>query len=88
VLAYVNAVIDGRTAAGRWIYAAAQRFTRDLERSDLVMSWPDVERVAEHFRSLNLVGEDSGKPFELHPWQLFVLANIVGWRLPDGPEGL
>jgi phage terminase large subunit-like protein len=84
VLAYVNAVIDGRTPAGRWIYAAAQRFTRDLERSDLVMSWPDVERVAAHFRSLNLVGEDSGKPFELHPWQLFVLANIVGWRLPDG----
>lgn len=48
------------------------------------MDWAAVDGVVAHYRSLGLVGEDSGKPFELHPWQTFVLANLIGWRLPDG----
>jgi phage terminase large subunit-like protein len=85
VRAYVADVLAARVPAGRWIYAAAQRFERDLERSDISMDWAVVEKLAAHFRRLTLVGESSGDRFELHPWQLWVLAQIVGWR--DG-EGL
>ena len=82
--AYADAVIAGRVPAGRWIYAAARRYLADLDRPDLRMDWAHVDALAEHFRRLALVGEDSGRAFELHPWQLWTLSNIVGWRLADG----
>jgi len=44
------------------------------------MDWDTVDRMAEHFGKLSLVGDDSGRTFKLHPWQLFVLANLWGWR--------
>lgn len=77
---YAQAVTDGRTVAGRWIYAACARFLRDLERSDLEMDWDAVEDCVAFYRRLTLVGEDSGKPFTLHPWQTFAVANLIGWR--------
>jgi phage terminase large subunit-like protein len=64
--------------------AAAQRFLRDLERSDIAMDWDAVAALDAHFRRLSLVGEASGDAFELHPWQLWTLAQIVGWRAADG----
>ena len=81
---YARAVADGRTPAGRWVYAAAQRFLRDLERSDIAMDWDAVAALDAHFRRLSLVGEASGDAFKLHPWQLWTLAQIVGWRAADG----
>jgi phage terminase large subunit-like protein len=81
---YVADVLASRVPTGRWIYAACQRFERDLERSDISMDWAVVEKLAAHFRRLTLVGESSGDRFELHPWQLWVLAQIVGWRDADG----
>ncbi len=84
VLAYADDVVWGRVQCGKWIYAAAQRFRADLERSDIFMDWAEVERLHEHFRALKLVGEYSGDSFELHPWQLWLLAQIVGWKWTDG----
>jgi phage terminase large subunit-like protein len=84
VLDYADSVLDGRIVAGRWIYAAAKRFLRDLERSEVVMDWSELERLSGHFRALQLVGAATGKPFELHPWQLFALANLWCWRWADG----
>jgi phage terminase large subunit-like protein len=81
---YADDVLSGRVVAGKWIYAAASRFRRDLERADLVMDWPAVEKAVAFFASLDLVGEDTGKAFELHPWQAFAVANLVGWRHADG----
>jgi len=80
VMDYVEAVEGGRTVAGRWIYAAMRRFRVDMQRDDLRMDWESVAAVARHFTDLTLVGDDSGKPFELHPWQLWVIANLWGWR--------
>lgn len=48
------------------------------------MDWAAVDGLVEHYRGIGLVGEDSGKSFELHPWQVFVLANLIGWRTADG----
>ncbi len=85
VLAYNADVLAGRVPAGRWIYAAARRFDADLKRADLYLDWAAVNALDAHFRRLTLVGESSGTAFALHPWQLWVLAQIVGWRvLADG----
>ena len=77
---YVADVEAGRVVAGRWIYAAMRRWRSDMERADLYMQWAEVEAIAAHYRELTLVGDDSGRPFELHPWQAWVIANLWGWR--------
>lgn len=84
VTQYARDVLDGKTIAGKWVYAAAGRFLRDLERTDVVLDWMEADRCLAFFRSLELVGEASGQPFEPHPWQAFILANLVGWRYADG----
>ena len=82
---YADEVLSGRVPAGKWIYAAAARWRRDLERTDLRMDWDAVEALVEHFGRLSLVGDDSGQPFTLHPWQVWTLANLIGWRwVEDG----
>ncbi len=83
VLEYNAAVLDGRTPASRWIFAAAQRFARDLERSDLRLDWASVAALVEHYSRLPLNAEYSGAPFELRPWQVWVLAHLWGWRYAD-----
>jgi phage terminase large subunit-like protein len=77
---YARDVVAGRIPAGRWIYAACNRFLGDLADPKLTMDWHAVERLDGFFRRLSLVGESSGADFELHPWQLWTLAQIVGWR--------
>ena len=83
VLAYNAGVLDGSVVAGRWVFAAAQRFARDLERDDLVMDWASIDRLGAFFEDLTLVGDDSGRAFALHPWQLWTLANLWGWRYAE-----
>ena len=64
---YVEDVESGRIVAGRWIYAAMGRWRLDMQRADLEMRWDEVAAIADHFRRLTLVGDDSGRAFELHP---------------------
>ena len=85
VESYATGVETGRVVCGRWIYAAMRRWRADLEREDLRMDWAVVDAIDDHFRSLSLVGDDSGTAFELHPWQLWVIANLWGWHyIADG----
>ena len=81
---YNRDVLSGAVPSGKWIYAAAQRFERDLERTDIRMDWEAVDVLRHHFRRLSLVGEHSNAQFDLHPWQLWALAQIMGWRADDG----
>jgi phage terminase large subunit-like protein len=80
ILAYQSDLLTGIIPSSRWIFAAAQRFERDLAREDIYMDWESLGRLADHFRRLSLIGDASGESFELHPWQLWCLANIWGWR--------
>jgi phage terminase large subunit-like protein len=82
---YVDDVESGRVVAGRWIYAAMRRWRVDMQRSDLRMDWDALAAIDAHFSRLTLVGDDSGRSFELHPWQLWIVANLWGWRwVEDG----
>jgi phage terminase large subunit-like protein len=77
---YAESILSGRTPAGKWIYAAAKRFMGDLERKDLVLDTDAIEGAVSFFGRLSLLHEHSGRPFILHPWQQFVVGNLVGWR--------
>lgn len=44
------------------------------------MDWGEVDRVLEFFGRLPLIGEASGQPFILNPWQVWCIANMWGWR--------
>lgn len=82
---YADAVLAGREPAGRWIYAACKRWQADLERTDLRLDEDGVNALGDFYRRLSLVGEASGRPFDLHPWQAWLLANLIGWRwVADG----
>jgi phage terminase large subunit-like protein len=80
---YNESVLSGAIVSGKWIYAAAQRYSKDLTRTDVVMDWPEVEKLATHYQGLDLVGADSGKPFTLNPWQLWAISQFWGWRFAD-----
>jgi phage terminase large subunit-like protein len=77
---YVTSVLESRIPTGGLIFAACQRFERDLNRTDLYMDWDSVERLSAFFDGLTLVGDDSGRKFTLADWQLWALANLWGWR--------
>jgi phage terminase large subunit-like protein len=81
---YAASILSGTRPSGKWIYAACRRFVSDLERKDLTLDVASVDQALEFFGRLPLVGEDTGKPFVLHPWQRFVIGNLVGWRNADG----
>ena len=83
VTEYNSAVLASRVVASRWIFAAAKRFERDLERDDIYMDWASVDAINAHYESLGLVGDDTGKPFALHAWQLWAIAQYWGWRRTD-----
>ncbi|MGA0417009.1 MAG: terminase large subunit [Ilumatobacteraceae bacterium] len=81
ILTHVDECLAGR--ANHWIRRAAARFRADLERSDVVMDWEEVERMVEFVEGLRLVGSHAGQAWTLLPWQRWVLASAIGWRWTD-----
>ena len=82
VARYARAVVAGRILTGRPVRLACQRHLSDLKRKDL--DWrPDRALLAiEFFRDM-LVLED-GSPFELQPFQAFIVGSIFGWYNAEG----
>lgn len=87
--AYARAVVAGDVLAGRLVRLACDRHLRDLEEGPARgLRWDAA--LAEHeigfFPAvLRLVGGGSeGLPFELTPWQAFIVGSLFGWLRPDG----
>lgn len=79
----------GRVLAGPHVRAACRRHLEDLEhgadrglRFDLAL----VNRAIGFFRDVLRLngGEHEGVPFELQPWQAFIIGSIFGWVAADG----
>lgn len=83
ILSYVRNIFDGKIDSNKWIYASCRRFTDDLERTDIYFDWNEAYRLNAHYESLSLVGEWSNEKFKLHDWQLFVVSNIICWKMAD-----
>lgn len=87
--AYALAVIDGTIIAGPHVRAQCKRHLRDLKdgrKRGLVWSIESVEKAIGFFRDVLKLnaGEFEGKPFELLPWQQFVVGSLFGWLGPGG----
>ena len=77
---YAAAVISGRIVACQLVKKACERFMRDLEderfelRLDKIAHCVGFIKMLKHFS-----GASNNHPFILEPWQLFIVANIIGW---------
>ena len=68
-------------AVGELQRLAARRYLDDLKRSDIVVNWVVVERALQFFKHLShSKGRHAGEAVTLQPWQVFIVANILGWE--------
>ena len=88
VTAYARAVVSGDVVAGRLVRMACERHLRDLvDGPGRGLVWnPDHAAKAIRFFALlkHSKGEWAGRPFELAPWQRFVIGSLFGWKNADG----
>lgn len=78
-IAYAQGVIGGDISACLYVRQAAQRFLNYLNRDDFYFDDDTVGEVVNFIESLYL-NTNEKKHFKLEDWQLFVLANIYGFR--------
>jgi len=87
-LDYATNVVDGTIPASKYIILACKRHLDDLETGNERGLWFDedaAQRVVDFFKFLKpSKGEWANQPIELLDWQVFVLANIFGWKRADG----
>lgn len=86
---YAQEVVSGKRIAGPHVRGQCARHLRDIEsghKRGLVWNVAESERAQGFFADvLKLNGGDfEGKPFELLPWQKFVVGSLFGWKGVDG----
>lgn len=78
---YVSAVLSGRIPSCKMVRLACQRYLDDHKRDDLYFDWLEVQRfVAFSAQLKHFKGELAGQYIRLEPWQIFIAANIFGWK--------
>src|SRR5579862_6280082 len=87
---YARAVVAGRIVAGPHVRDACARHLRDRTRRDWRWRFDLArqQRALDFFaRVLKLnAGEFEGAPFELTPWQAFIVGSLFGWHDPATQE--
>lgn len=86
---YAREVHSGARIAGPDIRNACARHLRDLEEGPKRGLFWDLEEANKAIRFYRAVlklngGEFEGQPFELLPWQKFIVGSIFGWKSSDG----
>lgn len=84
--AYAQAVVAGTEPSGPHVLGACKRHLRDLEAGRWTFDLERAARVIGFFPAvLRLAGgEHEGRPFELLPWQAFIVGSLFGWVGTDG----
>jgi phage terminase large subunit-like protein len=90
VVQYCDDVQTGRRIAGKAERDAVARYLADREREANDPTYPFkfdqqlAESCCQFFPLLQHTdGEYAGKPFELYPWQVFIVWNLFGWVRKD-----
>ena len=86
---YAEEVVNGKRVAGPHVRGQCARHLRDIadgKKRGLIWSVEESEKAHGFFADvLKLNGGDfEGKPFELLPWQKFVVGSLFGWQGVDG----
>lgn len=81
---YAASVRDGSLPSCQMVRLAVERWYADWERDDLYF---DTRAFNTFVRFCGLLkhfkGEFAGRPIILEPWQLFIAANIFGWKYKE-----
>lgn len=86
---YAREVHSGERVAGPDIRNACSRHLRDLEegpKRGLTWDLAAANKAIRFYRTVLKLngGEFEGLPFELLPWQKFIVGSIFGWKSSDG----
>lgn len=89
VTEYAQSVVDGVRVAGPHVRGQCARHLLDLKdgkKRGLVWNVDEANKALRFYSNvLKLNGGDyEGKPFELLPWQKFVVGSLFGWQGADG----
>lgn len=84
--AYARAVVDGLEPAGPHVLGACKRHLRDLEADRWTFDLERAARALSFFPTILRLagGEHEGRPFDLLPWQAFIVGSLFGWVGRDG----
>ena len=86
--AYASAVVDGKIVAGKLVKLACKRHLDDLvsgKARGLIWDGDAARHAIAFFSHLrHSTGEWANQPFELQPWQAFVIGSLYGWKRVDG----
>jgi phage terminase large subunit-like protein len=82
-------VVAGRVVAGPHVRNACRRHLDDLQRAGkrgLRWDLPAAAKALGFFRDVLRLngGQFEGRPFELHPSQVFIVGSLFGWKRADG----
>lgn len=88
VQGYIDGVTDGSIVTCKWVKLAVKRHVDDLVNGKDRGLYFDVEAaeiVLDFFPILqHSMGKWAGKPFELEPWQKFIIWVVFGWKKANG----
>ena len=83
---YANDVLSGKIVAGELIILACKRFQTDLKDERFEFNEDKVNHCLKFLNILkHFTDEHAGKPFILEKWQVFIIANLLGfyWKGTD-----
>jgi len=88
VTQYAQDVANGQAAAGPHVRAACARHLRDLEEQEKRGIYWDLEKALHVINFFPIVlrlngGKFEGLPFDLQPWQAFIVGSVFGWKWKD-----
>jgi phage terminase large subunit-like protein len=80
VLDYCKQIQSNKIPACLYVKKAIKRFMQDLKNNDweYYLDWDCIQKFYEFSKHLKLI--HSKKYLELLPWQLFIHANLLGWK--------
>lgn len=76
---YIKDVLSGKQAASKYIKLQVERLEAFKKRDDLYFDEDAVATCFDFIRQMrHFTGEANGKPFELCPWQKWVIGSLIG----------
>ncbi len=85
VTAYAHDVLGGKTPAGPFVRLACERHLRDLKQKRHTFDPEAAQMTFDFFHLLrHSKGEWAGVPFDLEPWEQFIIGSLFGWKRSDG----
>ncbi|MDE0724730.1 MAG: terminase large subunit [Alphaproteobacteria bacterium] len=85
---YAQDVVTGKVNTNRKIRLACKRHLKDMKRAEEAGYYFDEDAANHAINFFTLFkhykGSFAGETFFLEDWQMFVIGNMFGWKLPDG----